>query len=449
MTYSSLIIHRSSLFCGHHARHSSLIIHLSSLIHRSSLFVFLFFCTTAFTQSTWNYLPQAPVSPIRIDDVFFINDHEGWCASGAGAIHHTKDGGATWEQQFNAGSSQYYFRCIEFRDSLLGFAGTLNSRLFRTQNGGVTWVNVASQIQPTPGAICGVDIADSTTVYAVGQWDTPGFFLKSVDKGLTWTHKNMAQWSNGLVEIQFTSRDTGFVSGRGPGGGVILYTTDGGENWTKVFDSESAGEYVWKLQQVTEQVWIASIQTWGASGRMVKSLDGGHTWFTLPAPLSDMQGIGFVTPDHGWCGGYGQGFYETTDGGNTWAYNGFGGNYNRIFVLDSTLAYASGNSIYKFSGPPVSGITPEEKGLEPIHFTIQPNPSSGRITAVFELKQPSLVRITILNSAGQEQKQVLHDRLEAGQHTIPIDAHDLAPGNWMLGMQLNHGLHARPFVIQR
>lgn len=397
-------------------------------------------------QGSWHILPNAPVASSRTDDIFFINRQQGWCANSDGRIMYTPDGGNTWQLQFAAGG---YFRCIEFRDSLLGFAGTLNQRLYRTTNGGINWTNVASQITPVPDAICGIDIADSTTVYAVGQWDTPAFFLKSTDEGLTWTRKDMSQWASGLVEIQFFSRDTGFISGRGAGnsGGVILYTTDGGTTWTKVHDTGQTGEYVWKLQRVTEEMWVASVQTFAPGAVMLKSVDRGQTWQPIVTPSFDMQGIGFVTPLHGWVGGYSQGMYETTDGGLSWSYMPVGGNYNRIFVIDSTLAFGAGQSVYKYSDTSASGISDPHTAFPPhLDWYLTPNPTDAQITAVIKLEQESLVRMTVINAAGTEQKEVFHQRLTAGEHRLALYVGDLPAGQWWMGVQLNHGLHALPFI---
>jgi photosystem II stability/assembly factor-like uncharacterized protein len=403
-------------------------------------------------QSTWQYLPNSPgtvtLGEGRIDDVFFLNANEGWCASGGGNIYHTTDGGGTWTNQLDAGNN-IYFRSIEFRNSQLGFAGSLNKRFYRTTNGGQTWTNIANQIAPIPDAICGISIPTDSVVYAVGQWNEPAFYLKSTDGGQSFTSQSMSTLARGLVDVLFTSRDTGWVSGKGIGGATILRTTDGGATWTQLFNSGINGEYVWKLQRVTPQVWVGSIQTMASpNGRMVKSTDGGITWVTLSAPITDMQGIGFATPEKGWIGDYSPGFYETNDGGLTWTQQFFGASFNRFYFLDSTTAFASGSAVYKFAPMGSSSAeAPPPFTPEKFEFTITPNPTSGKTQVQFELKQTDNVRISVLSSAGVELRNLYRERLPEGKHTVDVDTGDLPNGNYLLWIQRNHGLHTKPLII--
>lgn len=419
--------------------------------------VFFAFVHGIFAQSSWSYLPQAPGSQSgsegRIDDVFFINPNEGWCATSKGNIYHTTDGGTTWTKQLAAGNS-FYFRAIEFRNSQLGFAGTLNSRFYRTTDGGTTWTNIANQISPLPKAICGISIPHDSVVYAVGQWDEPAFYIKSTDGGQTFSSHSMATQARGLVDVLFINRDTGWVAGKGIGGATILHTTDGGATWTELFNSGNNGEYVWKLQRVTPEVWVGSIQTMTSpNGRMVKSTDGGMTWSSIPAPITDMQGIGFATPEKGWIGDYSPGFFETNDGGNTWTQVFFGSTYNRFHFIDSTHAFASGNSIYKFSPGNASSTINLPGGTDPhldkFDFTISPNPTTGQTRVAFELPQLDNVRISILSPQGIELKNVYKQRLPEGRHDILIDTGDLPSGNYLLWIQRNAGLHTKPLIINK
>ncbi|MEY3242928.1 MAG: hypothetical protein RIR11_4367 [Bacteroidota bacterium] len=403
-----------------------------------------------FAQSTWKILPSSPgasSSETRIDDVFFLNKLEGWCATGGGNIYHTADGGTSWTKQLSVAPSPY-FRCIEFRNAQLGFAGTLDKKLYRSTNGGNSWTNIAANITPIPNAVCGLSIPTDSTVYAVGQWNEPAFLLKSNDAGLTWINKSMATQAKGLVEVLFTSRDTGWVAGMGIGGATILHTVDGGATFTELFNSGFSGEYVWKLQRVTPLVWVGSIQTMSNNGRMVKSTDGGLTWTTIPAPISDMQGIGFATPLRGWVGDYNSGFYETNDGGNTWAAQLFGGNYNRFYFLDSTFAYASGNRVYKFSPESSSTIETDISPNIDFDFDVNPNPATGQAQVLFNLAQPDNIRISLLSVNGVELRNLHKGRYDTGKHSVQIDITDIPSGPYLIWMQRNHGLFTKPFVVR-
>ena len=407
----------------------------------------LYFVANIFAQSTWQYLPNAPNGGGRIDDVFFLNSQLGWSASGGGRIHKTTDGGATWEKVY---STDAYFRCIEFYDENIGYAGTLDSKFLRSTDGGHTWTDLAPAISPIPKAVCGISIVDSLYAYAVGEYDTPGFYLKTMDGGISWTSHNMSSHAMALVDVFFMSRDTGFVTGKSPQGkAVILYTTDGGQSWSKKFESSPIGHYVWKIQRVTPDFWVGSIQTFNG-GRFAKSYDGGQSWTEHTAPVPDMQGIGFATPQHGWVGGYVAGFYETMDGGTNWEYKDFGGSYNRFYFLDSTLAFASGWSIYKFSDSTSSSVAqPLNSTLETDNFVVSlsPNPTHGSLEVKFHLPERDNLLMAFYTSGGAFLREVYHERqLPAGDYSFRADCSGLPPGAYFLGVQRNCGLYSRPFM---
>ncbi|HND87718.1 MAG TPA: YCF48-related protein [Saprospiraceae bacterium] len=395
-------------------------------------------------QSMWQYLPNAPKELGRIDDVFFLNPQMGWCATSYGRIYQTTDGGLNWKAIY---SSNSYFRCIEFLNEKVGYAGTLDQKFLRTTDGGKSWVNLAPGITPTPLAVCGISIVDSVYAYAVGEWDSPGFLLKTIDGGNSWIRKDMAIHAQALVDVLFVSRDTGYVAGQSHKGATLLYTTDGGNTWKEKFNTQVPGQFVWKIQRVTPQVWVCSIQTFGG-GKFARTTDGGATWQILSAPIPDMQGIGFSTPEVGWVGGYVSGMYETTDGGLSWVFRDFGGDFNRFYFLSPTLAYASGASVYKYA-PPISS-TPQPPASaqsdDGFFLHLSPNPVQNRLQVDIHLPVHDIVVLSLLSGSGQRIRSVYHKRLSPGDHRAEFDCGDLPAGTYLLGVQRNHGLYTKQFL---
>lgn len=419
-------------------------------MYKYCFFLFLGLLTSRVSaQATWQYLPSAPNTGSRIEDVFFLNSQLGWAASGGGKIYKTTDGGQTWATVYSTNS---YFRCIEFRNDSIGYAGTLDNKFLRSADGGHTWTNLTPNISPKPKAVCGISIVDDEVAYAVGEWDTPAFVLKTVDGGQTWINQSMASQAKALVDVLFLSRDTGFIAGQNLSGqGAIFYTTDGGQNWAEKFSSSPLGQYVWKIQRVTPDFWVGSIQTFNG-GLFAKSYDGGQTWSQHTAPIPDMQGIGFATPLRGWVGGYVSGFHETNDGGETWQFQNFGGNYNRFYFLDSTLGFASGASIYKFSELGMSSTQPSlpTQGYDDgFSLSLAPNPVRDFLSISFDLPVRDNVRISIYSPDGRWIQEVYHERqIAPGQHRFQADCSQLQPGAYFIGVQRNHGLYAYPFIRQ-
>ena len=73
-----------------------------------------------------------------------------------------------------------YFRSVEFFDEQVGFAGTLSSALFRTEDGGATWGwDISASLPTVPAGICGMSVADDTTIYLTGIFCSPAYIMRS------------------------------------------------------------------------------------------------------------------------------------------------------------------------------------------------------------------------------------------------------------------------------
>lgn len=324
---------------------------------------FLVISGLAFAQTyNWKALASPPSTTGRYDDVFFLNENLGWAARGGnGTVFKTTNGGTTWTEQIVSTQTGQYFRNIEFLNENVGFVGTLNNNFYKTTNGGATWSKV--NIVPSLPAICGLDAVGTSTVYGCGAWFSPAYVIKSTDSGNTWKFIDMSEQASALVEVLFIDENTGFVSGSDDQGAVILKTINGGDSWTKIYRAGDPGDYVWKMQIFPDnKKMFCSIES-ETQGKLLKTLDGGLTWQTKNFPDPYVQAVGFVSDTHGWMGGHNSGFMETFDGGNTWVDNNLGGSLNRIFFINGTSAFASGNHIYKMTA---SGLATDETGSEKV-----------------------------------------------------------------------------------
>lgn len=390
----------------------------------------------------------------RFDDVFFLNDNLGWAANGAyAAIFKTTDGGVNWTQQLAEQTTQlpgnYYFRNVEFLNENIGFVGTLNAGKFlKTIDGGTTWAPV-SNITPSVPAICGIDCVGTSTVYGCGAYFSPAYVIKSTDSGETWQYINMSAYAVALVEVLFTDENTGYVSGQSTAGGTILKTTDGGATWTEIYNTNIAGEYVWKLQILASDpnVIFGSVESVAPNpGKLVRTLDNGVTWTSKNTPDTDIQGVGFITENHGWMGGHASAFLETTDGGDTWTDIGVGSNLNRIFILHDDLAYASGTTIYKFSDD-LLGTTPfTEKVRTPLKASVNPNPVKDKLNVTIEFTESDHLRLELYDAVGHRIKELQRDNINsASKKTYTFDF-PYASGVYIVNLHTNTGRQSIKFV---
>lgn len=317
------------------------------------------------------------------DDITFINENIGWYVNGYGAIHHTKDGGQTWEKQLEKKGT--FFRTIAFVNENIGFAGTVGTDyfpnvtdtipLYGTKDGGKTWNPVAYKGAYVKG-LCAIDIVKEQYInhgkidykyhiYAVGRVGSPANILISHDAGETWTSNSMDKDCKMLFDIKMMNKNEGFACAASSedistSHAVILKTVDGAKTWQKVYESNRPFETTWKVSFPSTKVGFVTIQSYNPDPtvkqqRVAKTIDGGKTWTEMNLVDDNRSrefGIGFINDLHGFVGTYTGGF-ETKDGGNTWQKTDLGIACNKIRIYknpeNKIYGYAIGLNVYKLT----------------------------------------------------------------------------------------------------
>jgi len=358
-----------------------------------------------------------------LDDLHFLNASLGWVCSGEGRIYRTTDAGASWETQYD--SPIIYFRSIRFADTQHGWAGTLSSEalLYRTTNGGGDWTQVSNIPEPRPNAICGISVASSQVIYAVGSYSGPARVIKTTDGGTTWTSTDLDPLASTLVDVYFKNSSEGFaVGGVGtfpdPVRSVVLHTTDGGATWQQRFLGTRDHEWGWKISFPTPAVGYVSLERGTGPMFFLKTENGGLTWSELPFANENEQGIGFATPAIGWIGGWANPTYGTTDGGATWSATPWGDYVNRFQFLSSTFGYATGVTVYRYAEGPVAVADERKPKRRPL---AAPNPFGPGTTIRFELQAAERVRLYIADPSGRVVRTLEDGVRGAGAHVVAWD----------------------------
>ncbi len=348
----------------------------------------------------WRQMPGSPSGTTRHDDIYFVNETNGWSARGRGGIFKTTDAGNTWVQKTNMPGT--HFRAIGFLSPTRGFAGNLGTGsydgnvtdtnvLYQTDDGGESWSVVPGMNETGMKGFCAIYVLDSQHIYGGGRVRGPAHFAKSEDGGTNWTVANLGTNGlgvmGGIMDVYFKDPMNGFVVGMDTnaffsacGGnyhGRIAKTTDGGATWTAVAETSLACTYFWKMSWPTPDVGYVSLQQNGGGNNLIfyKTIDGGNTWISNGIPYADigigsfslLQGIGFISPNEGWVGGPGgagsvNNFLHTTNGGASWKPSGFSDSQqiNRIRFYPN-FAIASGSKLHIYKVPLAIAVPPESQ----------------------------------------------------------------------------------------
>jgi photosystem II stability/assembly factor-like uncharacterized protein len=425
----------------------------------TSTLLFLFALAPAAAQS-WTTLNATTLS-WRFEDMFFVNEQKGWCVDGGGQIIRTTNGGLSWQQVYY--DNEVYFRSVEFKDENTGFAGALggsssDARLFRTMDGGDNWTEITANFPQTVIGICGIAMADANTVFITGVFYGSAYIMRSTDLGETWQYFGMGSLANGLVDIHFTDAMHGIAVGQSPQGtgmkAVILGTDNGGDTWEVRASGDHINQRAWKVQFLTDDIVYASIEEFEPSPQYFKSTDGGQTWELKDVVTANssgtMQGIGFLTENIGWVGGWSNLLYQTLDGGDTWEYTPtVGGSFNRFFKIGPSKMLTSGSNVYLYSDPVLTGVgdvrPPDFVGHS---IAIQgSNPIHGPAVIELGLVNTTFAELSVYDRTGKRVQLIDARKREKGQHRITWSP-DLAAGMYALVLYTYHGYESIQVVVK-
>ena len=230
--------------------------------------------------------------------------------------------------------------------------------------------------------------------------------LKSVDGGATWTEKTMPDYIFGM---HFTNGQVGVAVGAA----MIISTTDGGDTWTSVTPGNLAA-------------WLYSVHFYDADTGYAA---GGSTY---PNP-------------------YGSCVWKTVNGGLTWGETEFplDGIFYAIHVSPSYKTYVGGDAGFLFgtSNGGITGIKVPSAKTEEFDFTTFPNPSGGRVTISYELKEESEVKLELLNYTGAKLEIVTEHHQQNGVHKIVLNTSALNTGVYIVRLQTGRLVEVKKVIV--
>ncbi len=383
--------------------------------------------------------------------ISFADEMNGWAAGcktytpnwgfGQGSIMvHTYDGGASWEEQ-NTGV-QASLRSVSFCDQKNGWAvGNLFSMSFldttyilHTANGGEVWQIQKWDTTYYLADICFIDESNGWTVggYSDGYGYSEGKILRTIDGGSTW-EQQFCDSCKSLNAIYFVDNDQGWVVGES-----IYKTTNGGQAWTEQVYDTSGFNLTSVFFVDEENGWIVG-NKWLGPGILLHTSDGGNNW-SYDLYNSSLYSIQFKDHLSGLISGGDGTVLLTEDGGATWEQQNSGTDkelYSVCFTSNGHGYAAGGWGTIIHSDDLIVSV--EDLPTESVVKEIQcfPNPFSETTTLSYSLTQKSVVSIEIYNSRGQlvfKQKEgVKHE----GQQEMIFGRQNLPTGIYFCVLKTN------------
>lgn len=241
--------------------------------------------------------------------VHFLDENIGYATGARGRIIKTIDGGKTW----NENSPTYNdVRQLQFIDNNIGFA-EVGDKFFKTVDGGQNWQNIGSLNLGQSVFASKYQFLNKNLGYATTGGTYGGQVYKTLDGGVTWVMLNNGSdiIDEGIDSIYFMDENTGFISG-GFNQKKVMKTIDGGITWQQVLNQEFG-----QIQFLNNQVGYAHRIGYSA-GRMYKTIDGGNTWNINIDVDQNINSIHFLDENNGYFAGDNGLMYKTKNGGITW-----------------------------------------------------------------------------------------------------------------------------------
>jgi photosystem II stability/assembly factor-like uncharacterized protein len=284
---------------------------------------------------------------------------------------------------------------IDPSDGNVIYAGGADGGVLKSTDGGVTWDMLTDHFPTLSVGDVAIDPNNPNAVYAgLGEanlagdnYDGDGLY-RTTDGGATWVNIGLSQTKRiGRVAVHPSNSDIIFVAGAGAQFSAdsargVYRTTDGGTTWAKVlYVSDSTSAIDLRINPVHPDTVYAAMwerlrsptrrKAGGQTSGIYRSTDMGSTWTELTNGLPSGTNVGRIGiticeaitnvlyATYTDSIGYLDAIYKTTDGGNSWAqtpdqppsyiYSSFGWYFGQIRVhpANPDVAFILGVPLYR------------------------------------------------------------------------------------------------------
>ncbi len=385
------------------------------------------------------------------------------------------------QNAYNLGGSLANLNRISFINATSGAVMGAGSLLFTTSNGGDKWNIIfcgTNSWFEGSSSLMGLWLYSPTSWYRKTYWPGVGGFSstgiqQSTDGGVTWLGSraystyslgvaNMDVFETGGItyltantnvmknsgsgwstvytgsytgNIFFADANTGFVALSQTGLKGVLFTSNGGLNWTTY--STGSTKYIESVYLRPSGLGFVGCD----SSLLLKTTNFGLNWSQITVPNNlRVQNINFANENTGWFLGTNRNSPNT---GKLYVTNNGGASFQVMMSLmsfdvkgysfvDAVNGYICGDSgkVLKTTNGGLTFVTHNPE-ITPENFSLSqnyPNPFNPVTNIKFDIPKSGFVKITVFDLLGREITRLVDEQMQPGSYNVDWDASNYPSG---------------------
>lgn len=415
-----------------------------------TIFITIFFANSIFSQ-TISWTEQTSGLTTAINSVSAADDNNAWACGNGGKVLRTTNGGVNWTSvgalPIPTTLDLYNIFGIDGNTALVTGSSATATFVYRTGNGGSTWVPVFTQ---TGGFIDCILMGNAAAGFMYGDpvggrwslwgtitggltWDSTAFYLPQTGTEAGWNNAfffdnvsqavwfgtsntriyrstNLILWSNQATTGQVNSTALWFNNSTNgmTGGTALLFTSNTGTSWTPVAGALPGTANILGINGFGSN-WVVVRQ----AQQIYFSTNDGGSWVTQ-----------YTSP----AGNYTHVTKSRVTGATYWAVRDNGG-ISRGGLLTGI--------------EPVSNQVPDNFSLKQNY----PNPFNPSTTIKFSLPKESFVHLVVYDELGREAAVLVNEDLKGGTYDINFDASELTSGIYFYKLSAGNFVETKKMML--